>query len=93
MPFDWDAAKNTANLAKQGIDFRDVVRIFEGPVLERIDDRKDYGEIRVIAFGVVEGHELAVVYTPRSEVRRVISARRAHSSERKAYRETYPQRP
>jgi uncharacterized DUF497 family protein len=30
MPFDWDAAKNTANLAKQGIDFRDVVRIFEG---------------------------------------------------------------
>lgn len=93
MPFDRDTAKNAANLAEHGIDFQDAVRIFEGPVFARGRDRNDYGEIRIIAFGAVEGHELAVVYTARGEVRRIISVRRAHSSERKAYRETYPKRP
>jgi hypothetical protein len=44
MAFEWDAAKNTANLAKHGIDFHDAVRIFEGPVLEKTDRRQDYGE-------------------------------------------------
>jgi uncharacterized DUF497 family protein len=93
MPFDWDAVKNSANLAKHGIDFQDAVRIFERPTLERVDDRQDYGEIRVIAFGVVDDREVVVIYTARGEVRRIISARRAHSSERKTYREAYPKRP
>jgi uncharacterized DUF497 family protein len=30
--FEWDVAKNAANVAKHGIDFDDAVRIFEGPV-------------------------------------------------------------
>ena len=42
--FEWDVAKNAANVAKHGIDFDDAVRIFEGPVLEQIDNRRDYGE-------------------------------------------------
>jgi hypothetical protein len=29
MAFEWDAAKNAANIAKQGIDF-DAIRIFDG---------------------------------------------------------------
>jgi hypothetical protein len=89
MAFEWDAGKNAANIAKHRIDFEDAIRIFEGPVLEKIDVRRDYGEVRVIAFGIVEGCELAVVYTLRGPRRRIISARRAHSSERKAYREAY----
>jgi len=40
MAFEWDAAKQTANLAKHGIDFRDAVQMFEGPVLEKIDRRR-----------------------------------------------------
>jgi uncharacterized protein len=44
MAFEWDAAKNTANLAKHGIGFRNAVRIFDGPVLEKIDRRWNYGE-------------------------------------------------
>jgi uncharacterized protein (DUF4415 family) len=34
MAFEWDIAKNAANIAKHGIDFEDAIRIFEGPVLE-----------------------------------------------------------
>jgi uncharacterized protein (DUF4415 family)/uncharacterized DUF497 family protein len=52
MAFESDAAKNTANFAKHGIDFQDAVRIFEGPVLEKIDRRRDYGEERIAAVGV-----------------------------------------
>ncbi len=93
MAFEWDVAKNAANIAKHGIDFEDAIRIFDGPVLEKADARRDYGEARIIAFGVVNDRELAVVYTGRGERRRIISARRAHSRERKAYREAYPKQP
>jgi len=90
MAFEWDVAKNAANIAKHGIDFEDAVGIFDGLVLEKADARRDYGEARMVAFGVVDDRELAVVYTMRGEYRRIISARRAHSRERKAYREAYP---
>jgi uncharacterized DUF497 family protein len=30
MAFEWDAAKNAANIAKHGIDFDDAIRIFDG---------------------------------------------------------------
>jgi len=41
MGFEWDAAKNAANMAKHGIDFDDAVRIFDGPVLEKVDQRRN----------------------------------------------------
>jgi uncharacterized DUF497 family protein len=54
--------------------------------LERVDDRFDYGEIRVYAIGVVNGLEVTVVYTDVSESeRRIISAWRAERHERAAY--------
>ena len=93
MAFEWDAAKNAANIAKHRIDFEEAIRIFDGPVLEKADDRREYGEVRIVAFGVVDNRELAVVYTMRGERRRIISARRAHNRERKAYREAYPKQP
>lgn len=93
MAFEWDPDKNAANIAKHGVDFEDVVRIFEGPILESADERREYGEARIIAFGVVDDRELAVVYTMRGGRRRIISARRAHRRERKAYRQAYPKQP
>jgi hypothetical protein len=49
VDFEWDDAKNEANLAKRGIDFDDAISIFDGRVLERVDTRRDYGETRIIA--------------------------------------------
>ena len=49
MKYEWDGAKNAANLAKHGIDFEAAVTIFEGPVLETIDKRRNYGEERIAA--------------------------------------------
>jgi uncharacterized DUF497 family protein len=86
MAFEWDARKNALNIEKHGIDFDTARLIFDGPVLEMMDERFDSGEKRVIAIGSVENRELVVVYTDRGEARRIISARRAHSHERRAYR-------
>lgn len=91
MGFQWDQDKNAANIEKHGIDFEEARRIFEGPIIRKVDDRQDYGEIRIIAIGVSEGRELTVVYTMRSEAVRIISARRAGEDERKVYRQTFPE--
>jgi uncharacterized protein len=88
--FEWDPAKREANLRKHGIDFVRAVRIFEVPVLERQDRRRDYGEPRFVAVGLVEEILLAVVYTPRELTFRIISARKAHRHEKAAYRQVQP---
>ena len=89
MNFVWDRRKNRANLARHGIAFEDAIRIFDGPTLEKVDDRFDYGEIRVYAIGVVSGLEITLIYTDVSETeRRIISAWRAERHERKAYCQT-----
>jgi len=49
-------------------------KIFENPVVERLDDRKDYGEERYIAIGHWNEEFLVVVYTWRGSNRRIISA-------------------
>ena len=86
MNYVWDRRKGRGNIARHGIAFEDAIRIFEGPTLERVDDRFDYGETRIYAIGVVDGLEITLIYTDVSETeRRVISAWRAERHERTAY--------
>lgn len=93
MEFEWDEIKNFKNIEKHGIDFTDAALIFEYPVMEFEDNRKDYGEKRFCAIGILKGLEIAVVYTKRGQRIRLISARRAHSHERKHYYSLYPSEP
>ena len=91
MRFEWDPAKRLENLRRHGVDFGVAVRIFEGPILERWDNRFDYGETRWLAVGTVNTLELTVCYTDRGEIRRIISARKANNAEREAfYRALFP---
>lgn len=84
--FEWDEEKNRQNIANHGISFEMAKRIFEGPVFTREDDLLDYGEIREISIGMVDGMAiLVVVHTDRNERIRLISARPATSRERKRY--------
>ena len=85
---EWDDAKNRQNIEKHGVSFDLAQRIFDGPVLTWIDDRQDYGELREISIGKVDGAiMLTVAHTDRSGVRRLISARRASRRERSRYEE------
>ena len=86
MRYSWDEEKNRRNIALDGIAFEDAKRIFEGPTVERVDDRFDYGETRVYAIGLVNGLEITVVYSDREDdERRIISAWRAEPHERRRY--------
>jgi uncharacterized protein len=66
MIFEWDDHKNRTNIGKHGVSFETAVRIFDGPVLSWIDDRKEYGEVRMRSIGQIEGVViLAVIHTER----------------------------
>jgi len=87
MAFEWDPAKNQANITKHGVAFETARRIFEGPVLTWFDDRREYGEERFISVGKVARARLVVVHTERDGSIRLISARPASRRERQAYHE------
>jgi uncharacterized protein len=86
MPFEWDEAKRENNLAKHGVDFRRAVQVFRGRVVERFDQRRNYGEIRIRCVGEIDGRAYVVIYTWRGPNRRIISARKANERETRAYR-------
>jgi uncharacterized protein len=84
--FEWDAAKERANLSKHGLAFAEAAQLFRAPsVIEDIDDRFDYGEERLIAFGPVRDIVLCCVYTWRGARRRIISLRKANVEEVERY--------
>jgi hypothetical protein len=86
MDFEWDEEKDRPNRKKHGIGFDEARHIFDGPILTRIDDREDYGELREISLGLLSPDApLMVVHTARGEKTRLISARRANRRERKIY--------
>lgn len=90
MRFTWDAAKNRLNLRRHKIIFEVAVRIFDGPVVERADDRFDYGEVRMYAIGLVNDTEVTVIYTDRQyETRHIISAWKSTPSERRTFWEEF----
>jgi uncharacterized protein len=85
MELEWDEAKREANFRRHKIDFADLAEVFEGDVVIIEDDRYDYGETRLIAFGLYMGRVVAIVYTERDDVTRIISARKATKNEEREY--------
>ena len=94
MEFEWDDAKDRANIAKHGVSFAQAARIFDGFTLSRADRRLDYGEVREISIGQLEGAAiLVVVHTDRQGRCRIISARPANRNERERYDQALRQTP
>jgi uncharacterized DUF497 family protein len=86
LEFEWDDAKDAANLVKHGVGFATASSVFKDVfAIERIDDRHDYGEERYAIIGMVENRLLSVVYTMRGETIRIISARGATPHEQPQY--------
>lgn len=90
MDFDWHQVKSEVCRRERGFDFAYAARVFTGPVLEQVDDRRDYGEVCMRALGEIDGLLYVVVFTDRLDaddapVRWIISARRAHQKERRKW--------
>ncbi|MEO8064436.1 MAG: BrnT family toxin [Pseudomonadota bacterium] len=82
MRISFDAAKRAATLEERGLDFADAAEVFDGITAETEDTRKDYGEARVICFGLLRGRLVQVVYTQRDAGRHIISMRKANAREK-----------
>ena len=66
MQYEWDSAKNRANLAKHGIDFADAVAVFEDDLALTRPDATSRGESRFVTLGVDGiGRHLVVVLRTR----------------------------
>ena len=77
--YEWDEAKRGRNIDQRNLDFASL-RDFDWDQAEIIrTDRHD--EIRYTAYGYMEGRLVAVAYTWRGDVRRIISFRKANSRE------------
>ena len=81
MRITFDPTKRDKALSERGLDFNDAALIFAGVTLEIEDTRKDYGEMRVICYGMLEGRMVVVGYTPRGADRHIFSMRKANERE------------
>lgn len=86
MQFEWNEAKNLANIRKHGIDFADVPLVFDNEMLIELDECFDYDEDRWIGIGFLSPGIAVVVWAePQGDIIRIISARRANRHERKRF--------
>ena len=83
MDIEFDDAKDAVNIAKHRLSLAAAVAMTD--ILDVADRRTEYGEQRFVAYGLIEGRLFACVWTPRGDVRRIISLRKANRREIRAY--------
>ncbi len=87
--YEWDEEKSQQNFRKHGLSFDAADQFNWGSAQIFTDDRKDYGEDRFQARGLIDDRLHILVFTLRGEAMRIISLRKANLRERRAYvRET-----
>jgi uncharacterized protein len=86
MRFQWDENKSNACFRSRGFDFAYAASAFADPDrMVRRDSRFSYGEDRYQLIGRIEGRAYVLIYTPRPDGIRIISARKANQREVKSY--------
>ena len=81
MRVTYDPEKRERTFEERGLDFEDAEVVFAGMTLEVEDTRKDYGEVRIICYGLLAGRMVVVGYTPRGADRHIFSMRKANARE------------
>ena len=81
MQFDFDPGKDVTNLGKHGLSLAAAAELSWDAALVWIDDRADYGEVRMVALAPLGDILCFVAFVDREPARRVISLRRANRRE------------
>ena len=81
----FDPRKDESNFAKHGVSLTLATELDWDEALVWLDDRRDYGEMRMIALVPKPPILYYVAFVDRGAVRRVISLRRANRREVKHY--------
>ena len=90
MEFEWDERKRQEVLRDRNVDLLYAALIFDGPVLTKEDQREDYGEIRFISLGLVDGVPHIVVHTERDGKTRLITAWKGGGADHEKYKNRFP---
>ena len=80
-----DNDKRDKTLAERGLDFARAGEVFAVANVTNEDARASYGEQRFVTGGWLDGRTVVLVWTPRGEVRRIISMRKANEREISKY--------
>ena len=85
MTVSFDPAKDANNRAKHGLSLARADEVDLRAAVVRPDDRRDYGEPRWRAYGMIDGRLHMLAFTVREGVLRAISLRRANAKETRRY--------
>jgi uncharacterized DUF497 family protein len=81
MKISFDAAKDATNKAKHGVALAEAANLEWDTAWARPDQRREYGEPRMIGVGYIGLRLFCVVFTDRDNERRIISLRKANARE------------
>lgn len=81
MRIDFDPAKSERNRKERGLPFNRAADFDFAHALLAADERKDYGEVRYVALGLLDGRLHVLCFTETQEGIRVISLRKANARE------------
>lgn len=82
MRITYDPIKRDRSFADRGLDFDDAHLVFRGTTIEIDDTRRNYGERRIICYGLLHGRLIVIGYTPRGASRHIFSMRKANDREK-----------
>ncbi len=85
MEIDFDSAKNEWNILQRELSFERVANFDFKTAVFSVDARRDYGEIRRRALGLLDGRLYALVFVETADGIRVISFRKANKREVNRY--------
>jgi uncharacterized protein len=85
MDVEFDSEKDEINRLKHGVPLALGAEVLSSRVGQIIDDRRDYGEARFNAFGLVNGRLFVCTYTMRDQTYRLISVRKASKQEQRIW--------
>ena len=83
MEIEFDPDKEATNLAKHRISLGRASEM--DALITEVDDRFDYGEVRLRTWGFIDGLPYCLAYTFRDQRVRAISLRRVHKKELRRY--------
>ena len=81
----FDAAKSARNERQRGLPFDRVERFDFASARYAIDDRREYGETRYVAVGLLEGRLHVLCFTEAADGIRVISFHKANARDVRRY--------
>ena len=81
MQIAFDEAKDAQNKSKHGVSLSEAEKLEWDDALIWQDTRRDYGETRMIALGVMGARLYCAIFVDRETSRRIISLRKANQKE------------